>query len=61
MNASASKLSPDLTPNNHIKMVPNGGIAVLDEDGKMLAYKKAGFSLTASSASWDWVRRDFRG
>ena len=70
---STNQLSPDLTPTNHngdtcqIKMVPNGGIAVLDEDGKMLAYKKRWRYIfppdekNVRNLAFDWVRKDFRG
>ena len=37
--------------------LPNSGSAVLDDEGKMIAYNLVG---TARTHDWDWVRKDFQ-
>ncbi len=39
--------------------LPNGGSAVLDDDGKLIAYSRVG-SVTGNHNDWDWVRKDFQ-
>ena len=36
--------------------VPNGGVAILDSNDKLVAYNKSG----EPNGSWDWVRQDCR-
>jgi len=40
-----------------ISKVPNGAIAFLDENGKMLAYRRNGIF---GPGNWDWIRKDYR-
>jgi hypothetical protein len=51
LNISKAKLSKNV----EMLAVPNGGVAVLDTDGRMVAYNKVG---EPDGNNWDWVRKD---
>lgn len=50
------------TSKKNFQYVPNGGVAVLDENGKMIAYKKNPVIDVDGSMpnDYDWVRKDYR-
>ncbi len=46
----------------HLVTLPTGAVAILGNDGRMLAYNRkplAGFA-AARSGRWDWCRLDYR-
>ena len=42
---------------NELHYLPNGGVAVLDAENKMVAYNR---SLLEQDGKFDWVRKDCR-
>lgn len=46
-------------PNTRIHALPNGGSAMVNETGNMLAYKRHGIGLY--KGQWDWIKPQWRG
>ena len=46
------KINPAIVKFYGTVSVPNGGLAILDNDNKLLAYRKP------NSTEWDWIRKD---
>jgi hypothetical protein len=48
-----------LLKTDKIMLVPNGALAVVDENGRMLAYKRfpdVGTSASKLPKTWDWLK-----